>query len=469
MYLKQSGKKEQQGPSEHDLIENEEFQEDQKQTLTDEDTSDPENLLDTNDNHAPTTKAELVGSDTMIQLGRKQEMKKERNMDRKTDKGYSLQFSNDKPDTDINMTDQNDKDNQFKDQEQNTRKEDDFKVSLKKTKGPLAPKGDVTKMKDHYDPSAEEDLVESDSSLPPLKLRRNQHKKNDSKTGSKTGSRTDKGYSLQFSKDKPDTDITMTDQNEKDNQFKDQEQNTRKEDDFKASLEKTKGPLAPKGEVTKMKDHYDPSAEEDLVESDSSLPPLKLRRNQHKTNDSKTGSKTGSRTDKGYSLQFSKDKPDTDITMTDQNEKDNQLKDQEQNTRKEDDFKASLEKTKGPLAPKGDVTKMKDHDDPSAEEDLVESDSSLPPLKLRRNRHKKNDSKAGSKTGSRTDKGYSLQFSKDKPDTDITMTDQNEKDNQFKDQEQNYSITEGDTESETDTESYTYTSNEYFDKKAMSI
>ncbi|CAC5425815.1 unnamed protein product [Mytilus coruscus] len=97
-----------------------------------------------------------------------------------------------------------------------------------------------------------------------------------------------------------------------------------------------------------MKDHYDPSAEEDLVESDSSLPPLKLRRNRHMKNDSKTGSKTGSRTDKGYSLQFSNDKPDTDITMTDQNEKDNQLKDQEQNTRKEDDFKASLEKTKGP-------------------------------------------------------------------------------------------------------------------------
>ncbi|CAC5364639.1 unnamed protein product [Mytilus coruscus] len=139
----------------------------------------------------------------------------------------------------------------------------------KKTKGPLAPKGDVTKLKDHYDPSVEEDLVESDSSLPPLKLRRNRHKKNDSKTGSKTssrtGSRTDKGYSLQFSKDKPDTDITITDQNEKDNQLKDQdlEQNTRKEDDFKASLEKTKGPLAPKGDVTKMKDHYDPSAEED--------------------------------------------------------------------------------------------------------------------------------------------------------------------------------------------------------------
>ncbi|CAC5364638.1 PLEC [Mytilus coruscus] len=112
---------------------------------------------------------------------------------------------------------------------------------------------------------------------------------------------------------------------------------------------------------------------------------------------------------------------------------------------------------------------MKDHYDPSAEEDLVESYPSLPPLKLRRNRHKKNGSKTGNKTGSRTgsrtDKGYSLQFSNDKPDTDITMTGQNEKDNQFKDQEQNNSITEGGTECETDTESYTYTSNEYFDKK----
>ncbi|CAC5425814.1 unnamed protein product [Mytilus coruscus] len=309
------------------------FKKDEKQLTPNED------LLDTNDNRAPTTKAELIGSDTMIQLGRKREMKNDRNMIRKTDKGYSLQFSNDKPDTDITMTNQNEKENQFKDQEQNTRKEDDFKASLEKTKGPLAPKGDVTKMKDHYDPSAEEELLESDSSLPPL-----------NKTGSRTGSRTDKGHSFQFSKDKPDTDISITDQNEKDNQLKDQEQNTRKEDDCKASLEKTKGPLAPKGDVTKMKDHYDPSAEEDLVESDSSLPPLKLRRNRHKKNDSKTGSKTGSRTgsrtDKGYSLQFSKDKPDIDITITEQNEKDNQLKDQEQNTRKEDDFKASLKKRK---------------------------------------------------------------------------------------------------------------------------